>query len=162
MRTFCRSCRHHGRGCIVVELPDKSTTFSATKTRQRELCVRLSVLRLFHVGHVMHFRLLSARMVFYVVVKKKKSTAESSRCRRNLKYENFTSSFSRQRQNLHQKVCRTCSTISFPHLTNQIDHWFVHGADVVVPVSKRLDHHARQSLGNDKRQPLQNIDYAIV
>ena len=48
--------------------------------------------------------------------------------------ENFTSSFSRLSQ-LHQKACRTSSTITFPHSTNQTipyfssfnqsDHWFV-------------------------------------
>ena len=47
--------------------------------RLRELCVRLSALRLFYVGHVVHFRLLSARMVFYVEVKKERFTAEGSR-----------------------------------------------------------------------------------
>ena len=38
--------------------------------------------------------------------------------------ENSTSSFGRLRQKLHQKACRTCSTIIFPHSTNQIiDLW---------------------------------------
>ena len=34
--------------------------------------------------------------------------------------ENFTSTFGRLRQNLRQKACRTCSTIIFLNLTNQI------------------------------------------
>ena len=42
----------------------------------------------------------------------------------NLKYENFTLSSVRLRQILHKKACRTCSTIIFPHSTNQtIDLW---------------------------------------
>ena len=51
-------------------------------------------------------------------------TGASSRCRQNLKYENFTSSFGRLVKTLHQKACRTCSTIIFLHSTNQIiDLW---------------------------------------
>ena len=50
--------------------------------------------------------------------------AASSRCRQNLKYENFTTSFGRQRQNIAPK--------SVPHVQhdyfssfNQASHWFV-------------------------------------
>ena len=50
----------------------------------------------------------------------KRFTAAGSRCRQNLKYENFTSSFDRPRQKFHQKEWRTCSTIIFPHSTNLI------------------------------------------
>ena len=50
--------------------------------------------------------------------------AASSRCSQNLKYENFTSSFGRLRQNIAPKACRTCSTIIFLYSTNQIiDLW---------------------------------------
>ena len=38
------------------------------------------------------------------------------------KNENFTSSFGRLRQKLHQKACCTCSTIIFSHSGNQIIH----------------------------------------
>ena len=40
-------------------------------------------------------------------------TAAGLRCRHNLVYKNFTLSFDRLRQKLHQKACRTCSTIIF-------------------------------------------------
>ena len=55
-------------------------------------------------------------------------TAASSRCRQNLKYENFTSSFGRPNvKTLHQQACLTCSTITFLHSTNEIiDLWRCH------------------------------------
>ena len=81
-----------------------------------ELCIRSNVLRLFHVGNVVENRrnLLS-----------KGFTAAGSRCRQNLKYGNFTSSFGRLRQKVAPKsACHTCSTNIFTHLTNQIiDLW---------------------------------------
>ena len=46
--------------------------------------------------------------------------AAGLRCRQNLKYENFTSSFGILRQTLHQKACHTCSTIIFPRSANQV------------------------------------------
>ena len=84
-------------------------------------------LRLFHVCHVILNR-RSALFVFFgtnafhVKAENEKLIAADLRCRQNLKYENFTSSFGRLRQKLHQKSCRTCSTIVFPHSTNQIIH----------------------------------------
>ena len=63
-----------------------------------------------------HFFFFFGTNAFHVKAKNERFTAASSRCLRNLKYENFTSSFGRLRQKLH----RTCSTIIFPHLTNQI------------------------------------------
>ena len=68
-----------------------------------ELCVRLSVLRLFQVGHVVHFCLLD-RNGFHVKAENKRFTKASSHCRQNLKYENFTSSFGRLRQNIAPKT----------------------------------------------------------
>ena len=62
-----------------------------------------------------HFRLLGTNG-FHVKAENERFTASSSRCRQNLKYEHFTSSFGR----LHQKACRTRSTIIFLHSTNQI------------------------------------------
>ena len=60
----------------------------------------------------------------HVNIENERSTAADSRCRRSIKYANFTSSSDRLRQKLHQKACRTCSTIIFPHSTNQIiDLW---------------------------------------
>ena len=41
-----------------------------------------------------------------------------------LKLPNFASSCGRLRQKFHQKACRTCRAIIFPHLTNEtIDFW---------------------------------------
>ena len=68
-----------------------------------ELCVKLRLFRLFmlitlyKMGGV-HFRLLGTH-VFYVKAKYERFTAASFRCRQNLKYKNFTSSFGRLRQN---------------------------------------------------------------
>ena len=47
---------------------------------------------------------------FHVKEENERFTAAVSRCRQNLKYEKFTSSFDRLRQKLHQKACHTCST----------------------------------------------------
>ena len=81
-----------------------------------------------------------------------KIIAAGLRCRQNLGYENFTSSFGRLRQKLHQKACRTCSTI-FPHSTNQIiDLWrrrgrfrrhFANSLVTTTPQSKRAARGAR-------------------
>ena len=79
-----------------------------------ELCVKLSLLRLFQkykIGGV-HFRLFDTNG-FHVKAKNERFTAASSRCRQNLKYENFTSSFGRLRQNIAPK--------SVPHV--QHDHF---------------------------------------
>ena len=75
---------------------------------------------LYKIGEV-HFRLLGTNG-FHAKTKNESFTVAGSRCRQNLKNENFTSSFGRLRQNLHQKACCTCSTIIFPHSTNQIIH----------------------------------------
>ena len=83
-----------------------------------ELCVKLSLLRLFLVDHVVqigggHFRLLGTNG-FHVKAKNERFTSASSRCRQNLKYEIFTSSFGRLRQNIAPK--------SVPHV--QHDYFF--------------------------------------
>ena len=61
---------------------------------------------------------------FHVKAKNERFTAVSFRCRQNLKYENFMSSFGRLRQNIAQK--------SVPHVQHdyfssfsQSNHWFV-------------------------------------
>ena len=93
-----------------------------------ELCIRLSVLWLFHVGHVAQNRRSALSLAWYecfqAKAKNEKFTAASSRCRQNLKYENFTSSFGR----LSQKIAPN----SVPHVEhdffssfNQSNHWFV-------------------------------------
>ena len=58
-------------------------------------------------------------------------TAAGSRCRQNLKYENFTISNGYVIK-LHQIACGTCSTIIFHHSTNQI---LICGVHVVVAVT---------------------------
>ena len=77
---------------------------------------------LYEIGEV-YFCLLSTNG-FHVSTENERSTSADSPCRRSLKYANFTSSFGRLRQKLHQKACRKCSTIIFPYSTNQImDLW---------------------------------------
>ena len=49
-----------------------------------------------------HFRWLGTNG-FHAKAKSERFTAASSRCRLNLKYENFTSSFGRLRQNIATK-----------------------------------------------------------
>ena len=73
---------------------------------------------LYEIGEL-HFRVFGTNG-FHIKAKNERFTAASSRCRQNLKYANFTSSFGRLRQKLHQKACRTCSTNIFPYSTNQI------------------------------------------
>ena len=72
-----------------------------------ELCVKLSLLRLFHVDHVVQNRRTALSLVwhewFSCKGKDERFTAASSRCRQNLKYENFASSFGRLRQNIAPK-----------------------------------------------------------
>ena len=93
------------------------------------LCVRLSVTRLFQVDHVVQTRRnvpsLPWHEWFSCKAKNERFSAAGSRCRQSLKYENFTSSFSRLRQIIAPKsVLHACNTIIFPHSTNQItDLW---------------------------------------
>ena len=52
-----------------------------------ELCVRLSVLRLFDVGHVVQRKVKRT----FAYIENERFTAAGSRCRQNPKHENFTS-----------------------------------------------------------------------
>ena len=84
------------------------------------------ILRLFHVDHLVQNRrsaLLGTNGV-HVKAKNERFTAASSRCRQNLKYEHFMSSFGSLRQKIAPK--------SVPHVQhdhfssfNQWNHWFV-------------------------------------
>ena len=56
---------------------------------------------LYKIGKV-HFRSLGANG-FHVKAKNERFSAASSRCRQNLKYENFTSLFDRLRQKIVSK-----------------------------------------------------------
>ena len=75
-----------------------------------ELCVKSSLLRLFRVDHVVQNRrtALSLACTNGFHDKAKRFTAASSRCRQNLKCENFTSSFGRLRQSI--------ASTSVPHV----------------------------------------------
>ena len=70
------------------------------------------LITLYKIGGV-PFRLLDTNG-FLVKAKNERFTAASSRCRQNLKYENFTSSFDRLRPNISPK--------SVPHV--QHDYFF--------------------------------------
>ena len=79
------------------------------------------LITLYKIGEL-HFRLLGM-YGFHVKAKNERFTAARSRCRQNLKYENFTS-FGRLRQNIASK--------SVPHVQhdyfssfNQLNLWFV-------------------------------------
>ena len=80
------------------------------------------LITLYKIGEL-HFRLLGTNG-FHVKAKSERFTASSSRCRQNLKCENFTSLFGRLRQSIAPK--------SVPHvqhdcfsLFNQSNQWFV-------------------------------------
>ena len=70
-----------------------------------------------------HFRLLGTNG-FHVKAKSERFTATSFRCRQNLKYGNFTSSFGRLRQNIAPKSVPHVQHDYFSSL-NQSNHWFV-------------------------------------
>ena len=64
--------------------------------------VTLKLVRLYKIGGV-HFCLLGTNG-FHVKAKNERFTAASSRCRQNLKYENFTSSLGRLRENIAPNI----------------------------------------------------------
>ena len=70
-----------------------------------------------------HFRLLGTNG-FHVKTMSERFTAVSSCCRQNLKYENFTSSFGRLRQNVAPKSVLHVQHDYFSSF-NQSNHWFV-------------------------------------
>ena len=80
------------------------------------------LITLYKIGEL-HFRLLGTNG-FHVKAKSERFTAAIPRCRQNLNMK-----ISRRRsadyvKTLHQKACRTCSTIIFLHSTNPIiDLW---------------------------------------
>ena len=88
-----------------------------------ELCVRLNVQRLFHVGHVVQNRwsVLSLAWHEWFSWKGREWKIYCSHRRQSLKSMNISRRLLADYVNkLHQKACRTCSTIIFPHLTNQV------------------------------------------
>ena len=126
--SVCSSCQqsfHTWYFHVVREFEKLRRLLQRRRHIKIELCVRLSVLRLFHVGHVVQNRRGALSLAwhqcrFHAKTKNEGFTAAGSRFRQNFKYEDFTSSFGRLRRKLLQKACRTCSTIIFPHSTNKI------------------------------------------
>ena len=94
-----------------------------------ELCVKSSLLRLFHVNHVVQNRQSALspachKCGFHVKAKNERFTAASFRCRQKLKVKTSRCRLADYVKTSHQKACRTCSTIIFLHSTNQIiDLW---------------------------------------
>ena len=85
-----------------------------------ELCVKLSLLRLFYVGRVVQNRRSALSLAWHEWFSCKGCELALSRCRQNIKYENFTSS------------CQNITPKSVPHVQqdyfssfNQSNHWFV-------------------------------------
>ena len=94
-----------------------------------ELCVKSSLLRLFHVNHVVQNRQSALspachKCGFHVKAKNERFTAASFRCRQKLKVKTSRCRLADYVKTSHQKACRTCSTIIFLHSTNRIiDLW---------------------------------------
>ena len=80
------------------------------------------LITLYKIGGVL-LRLLATNG-FRVKAQKERFTAASSRCRQNLKYENFPSSFGRLRQNIAPKSVLHVQHDYFSSF-NQSNHWFV-------------------------------------
>ena len=66
-----------------------------------------------------HFRLLGMNG-FPVKAENERFTATGSRYRQNLNMKILLGRLADNVKKLHQKACRTCSTIIFYHLTKQI------------------------------------------
>ena len=98
-----------------------------------ELCAKLSLLRLFHVDHVVQNRRSALSLAWHEWFHNERFTTASSRCRHNLKYENFTSSFARLRQNIAAKSVLHVQH-DYPSSFNQSNHWFV-GSSLTLPSS---------------------------
>ena len=133
------------------------------------------LITLYKIGGV-HFRLLGTNG-FRVKAKKKRVTAASSRCRQNLKYENFPSSFGRLRQNIAPK--------SVPHVQhdyfssfNQSNHWFVAlsltlpSSDLKLPIKwpgRRQERHTFANLiifhfltFQSRSRPINNVKWLVL
>ena len=63
---------------------------------------------------------LLATNVFHVTAENERFTAKGSRYRQNLKFEISRRHLADYVKTLHQKACRTCSTIIFYHSTNGV------------------------------------------
>ena len=92
------------------------------------------LITLYKMGEL-HFRLLGTNGV-HVKAKNERFTAAGSRCRQNLWYENFTSSFGRLRQNIAPKSVPHVQHEYFSSL-NQSNHWFV-ASSLTLPSSNLI------------------------
>ena len=77
-----------------------------------------------HKKSEVHFRLLGMNC-FHAKTKNERFTAENSRCRQNLKYENFTSSFGRLRQKNAPKSVPRVQHDYFSTFSQSYHDWFV-------------------------------------
>ena len=98
---------------------------AATKRHIKiELSVILTVLQLFHVGHVVQNKRSGLSLAWYEWFSGKgeneRFTATGSRYRQSLNMKILLGRLADNVKKLHQKACRTCSTIIFHHLTKQI------------------------------------------
>ena len=113
--------------------PLQIVNWEFTKLRRRlqrkrhikiEFCVKLSLMRLFHVSRVVQNRRSALSLAWHEWFSSKgrewKISAASSRCRQNIKYENFTSSG----QNITPKSVPDVQNDNFFSF-NQSNHWFV-------------------------------------
>ena len=118
----------------VVRWPSVSSDFKKLRRqlqRKRhikiELCVKLIVLRLFHVGRVVQNRRGALSLAWHEWFSSKGRewfTVACSRCRQNLNMKISRRRLADYVKTLHQKACRTSSTITFLHSTNEIiDLW---------------------------------------
>ena len=93
-----------------------------------ELCVKLTLLRLFHVDHVVQNRRSALSLARHEWFSCKGKEGKIYCCelpyRQNLKYENFPSSFGRLRQNIAPKSVLHVQHDYFSSF-NQSNHWFV-------------------------------------
>jgi len=92
-----------------------------------ELCVMLSILRLFHVDHFVLKRQRALSLAWYKWFSCKGKEWQIycySCCCQNLKYENFTSSFGWLCQNIAPKIMLHAQQGYFSSF-NQSNHWFV-------------------------------------
>ena len=92
-----------------------------------ELCVKLSLLRLFHVDHVVQNRRTALSLAWYEWFSCKGKESKIYSCELNsVAVRTSNMKISRRRladyvKTLHQKACRTCSTIIFFSF-NQSNH----------------------------------------
>ena len=112
----------------LLKLPFKKLRRQLQRKRhiKIELCVKLSLLRLFHVDHVVQHTRIALSLAWYERFScKLRQRVKDLLLRARVVVRTSNMKISRRRladyvKTLHQKACRTCSTIIFHHSTNQI------------------------------------------